>query len=607
MGKDCDRVSECLTTTSSLCGVRLRSRTVRDCAILFLFTTVCCLVRASDAGEPSVQTLFRNPPLDARPGVYWYFMDGNLTRQGMTDDLQAMVEAGIGHVVFLEVNVGVPRGSVDFLSDPWQELFRHAVREAERLRIEITLGSGPGWAGSGGPWVKLEQSMQHLVASSIDLSGPQRFTGHVPRPAPREPFFGYGSMSEEMRRQRESFYEDVAVLAFPRVRGKERIPDVDEKALYYRAPYSSQPGVKPYLAAAAAGRMVPADSVILRGRTVDLTDRLQADGRLAWDVPAGDWTIMRFGRRNTGATTRPAPQPGLGFECDKFSRAAFDAHFDNYVGKLLRKVGPRDGSGWTMVHIDSWEMGSQNWTADFREQFRLRRGYDLLSFLPTFAGHIVDSLEVSERFLWDIRQTAQELVLENHAQRFKALGRQHGFRLSIEPYDMNPTSDLDLGAVADVPMCEFWSDGFGFDTTFSCLEATSIAHTRGCAVVAAEAFTATGDEAWKLGPGAIKNQGDWAFATGINHFVYHTFAHKPQGRRPGMTMGPYGVHWDRGQTWWPMIGAYHRYIARCQFLLRQGRSVADICYLVPEGAPQVFRPPPTALTGSGSLPRPSRL
>jgi alpha-L-rhamnosidase len=107
---------------------------------------------------------FINPPDSARPGVYWYFMDGNIEQEGITDDLESMKEAGIGYVVFLEVNVGVPRGKVDFLSDEWQELFSHAVREAERLGIRIILGSGPGWAGSGGPWVTPSQSMMHLVA-----------------------------------------------------------------------------------------------------------------------------------------------------------------------------------------------------------------------------------------------------------------------------------------------------------------------------------------------------------------------------------------------------------------------------------------------------------
>ena len=129
-------------------------------------------------------------------------------------------------------------------------------------------------------------------------------------------------------------------------------------------------------------------------------------------------------------------------------------------------------------------------------------------------GRVVDSLEVSERFLWDLRQTAQELVVENHAEHLKTLARRHGFGLSIEPYDMNPCADLSLGGVADVPMCEFWAQGYGFDTAFSCIEAVSIAHTLGRPIVAAEAFTADDKEAWRLYPGIMKAQGDWAFCIG---------------------------------------------------------------------------------------------
>ncbi len=567
---------------------------------IFFSSNVC----RSQSGEPAdlLANAFETPPAAARPGVYWYFMDGNLTRSGMTADLESMRDAGIGNLVFLEVNVGVPRGPIDFLSDRWQELFTHAVRETERLGIEMTLGSGPGWAGSGGPWVKLEQSMQHLVASSVVVRGPSTFDAVLARPEPRTPFFGEASVPESLRQQRKRFYQDVVVLAFPSPKKEYRIADADEKALYYRAPYSSAPGVKPYLPALANYVTLPRDMVIDRTKIVDLSKRMKPDGRLLWEVPPGTWTIMRFGRRNTGATTRPAPDPGFGFECDKFDATAFDVHFERYIGTLLRKVGKRsDHGGWNMVHIDSWEMGSQNWTAKFREEFQRRRGYDLLPFLPTYTGRVVDSLERSERFLWDVRLTAQELVLENHAGHFKKLGQRYGLGLSIEPYDMNPTADLELGAVADVPMCEFWSEGFGFDTTYSCFEAASIAHTNGRRIVAAEAFTATDKEAWKMYPGSAKNEGDWAFCLGINRFVYHTFAHKPNDDRPGMTMGPYGVHWDRGQTWWPMVGAYHRYIARCQHVLRQGHAVADICYLTPEGAPHVFRPPPSALEVHGIL------
>ena len=556
---------------------------------------VSALADADDLADGFVE-----PPDSARPWVYWFFMDGNLSKEGMTADLKAMEAAGIGGVIIMEVSVGIPRGPVEFMSEEWCALFKHAVEEAERLGLQITLNAGPGWTGSGGPWVRADQSMQHLVASVVEADGPGTFDNVLPCPQPRKPYFGEGGLTPETLRAREEFYADEAVLAVPRNDGP-RLAYIDEKALYVREPYTSKPGVKAYLPAPANHLELPSSAVIPVSDIIDLSERLQPDGRLTWDVPEGAWTILRFGRRTTGANTRPAPQPGLGLESDKFDRAALEAHFDAFIGKLLRTVGPRPANrvtGWTMLHIDSWEMGSQNWTGGFREEFRRRRAYDPLPYLPAMTGRAVESVEVSERFLWDLRLTAQELVIENHAGYLKELGRRHGFGLSIEPYDMNPTSDMVLGGVADVPMCEFWSHGFGFDSAFTCFEAASVAHTLGRSIVAAEAFTSGSGEAWQLYPAAMKNQGDWALCTGINRIVFHRFAHQPWlDRRPGMTMGPYGVHWDRTQTWWPMVSAYHRYLARCQFLLRQGVTVADVCYLVPEGAPHVFRPPASALDG----------
>lgn len=571
---------------------------------LFLVTiiTSCSNQKHSDYLKQG----FINPPDSARPGVYWYFMDGNIEREAITADLESMKEAGIGYVVFLEVNVGVPRGKVDFLSDEWQELFKHAVREAERLGIRIILGSGPGWAGSGGPWVTPSQSMMHLVASDTIVKGPGLFNAGLPIPVPKRPFFGEKSLTKELKSKRDSWYEDVLVLAFPFPDAPEIISRIDEKALYYRAPYTSEPGVLPFLPEPFTSE-VSGGSVIEQKSIINISDKLQKDGTLNWEIPEGKWTIMRFGKRNNGAVTRPAPLPGLGFEADKFDTTSFDAHYEAYVNKLIKKTLPKkvkNGGGWTMIHIDSWEMGAQNWTNRFREEFIKRRGYDPDSFLPVYTGLVVNSREISERFLWDIRLTSSELIIENHAKRFKELGKRNGFRLSIEPYDMNPASDLDLGSVADVPMCEFWSEGYGFNSAFSCIESSSIAHLSGVPVVAAEAFTANSNEAWKKYPGDMKNQGDWAFCMGINRFIYHTFAHKPYGDkyRPGVTMGPYGVHWDRGQTWWPMVGEYHRYISRCQYILSQGKPVADILYLAAEGAPHVFRPPSSALDGSQVMP-----
>jgi hypothetical protein len=549
---------------------------------------------------------FVRPPHAARPWVYWFWMDGNVSRAGITADLEAMRRAGLGGLVLMEVDVGVPRGPVRFMSEAWQDLFAHAVHEAERLGLEITLNAGPGWTGSGGPWVKPEQSMQHLVASSTEVSGPQHFEQPLPQPPPRDPHFVHNPVPASLRAIRDTFYRDVAVLAFPTPAEGGSIADSDEKALYYRNPYSSHPGVKPFLEAPARFAQTAAGSSIVRSRVLDLTSRLRPDGTLAWEVPEGRWTLMRFGRTSTGANTRPAPEPGIGLESDKFDPGALDAHFQHYVGALLKRVGKRSQSaqsGWTFLHIDSWEMGAQNWTAQFQAEFRKRRGYDPLPFLPAMTGRVVESLELSERYLWDVRQTANELVVENHAMHLKELGRRHGLRLSIEPYDMNPTSDLSLGGVADVPMCEFWSKGHGFDSSFSCLESVSIAHTLGKPIVAAEAFTAGDSEAWRLHPGAMKAQADWAFCAGINRLVFHRYAHQPWPERfPGMTMGPYGVHYERTQTWWPLVNDWHDYLARCQFLLQQGLPVADICYVAPEGAPHVFRPPRSALRGDQPLP-----
>ncbi|OPZ64452.1 MAG: hypothetical protein BWY83_03188 [bacterium ADurb.Bin478] len=174
------------------------------------------------------------------------------------------------------------------------------------------------------------------------------------------------------------------------------------------------------------------------------------------------------------------------------------------------------GRGLTTLHFDSWEMGAQNWSADFAAAFEKSRGYPPLRFLPALTGRVVDSVEVTERFLWDLRQAAQELVIENHVGRLRGLAAKRGLAFSSEPYDLNPCSNMEMGAVADVPMCEFWSKGFGFSTEFSCIEAASTAHTTGKAVVAAEAFTAAPGEDWRQHPASMKAQGDWALCAGIN-------------------------------------------------------------------------------------------
>ncbi len=571
-------------------------------AALALMALMNSCNEASDTDLEEIKQCFVNPPESARPGVYWYFMDGNLSKEGMTKDLESMKEKGIGSVVFLEVNVGVPRGNVDFLTPEWKDCFKHAVKECERLGISMILGIGPGWTGSGGPWVKPEESMRHLVASEVHVSGGKKQNIHLDKPLPKRPYFGEGALTEELKKKWQDYYEDVAVLAFPSTNGKVVMKDVEEKALYYRAPYSSAPGVKQYLPREEQLEPLQNGDVISEKQIVDLTSSFN-DESVTWDVPKGEWTVMRFGIRNNGAVTRPAPYPGLGFECDKTDTAALMAHIRTFTGELFKTLGERDSSlagGLKILHMDSWEMGAQNWSPRLREEFQKRRGYDPQPYYPVYAGYVVGDKNISERFLWDLRQTIQELMLENHSLFVKSYAHEHGMQLSIEPYDMNPMQDLELGATADIPMAEFWSPG-NFNTGFSAIEASSLANIKGQRVVPSEAFTAHGG--WEQYPAKMKNQTDWAFAAGINRLTYHTYQHQclPDYLRPGMTMGPYGVQWNRNNTWWPYVDAYHKYVARCQYLMQKGQTVSDILYLAPEDAPFVFRAPKSILHGDSLI------
>ena len=543
-------------------------KTIRQLAALLALLSFTIPANAVDPD-------FKNPPTADSPWVYWFWKNGNISREGITADLEAMERVGIGGVIMMEVALSVPPGKYTFFSDEWRGLFKHAAEEAHRLGISISINSAPGWTGSGGPWVTPEQSMQKVVFSEVAVSGPSATTLVLPRP---EAF--------------QDFYRDIGVIAFPTPKQEFRIEDIAEKALYKRGPFSSQPSVRESLPSPAEYPTPPPDAVTSLSAIVDITSHMNADGQLTWDVPEGNWTIVRIGHTSTGQSNRPAPLPGL--ECDKLDTDALDAHFRTYITALLDEIGPDARKAIVSVHLDSWEVGAQNWTRHFREEFKARRGYDLFPYLPVMNGHVVGSLEVSERFLWDLRQTVSEMIAEKHGDQLRKLAHEAGLWFSVEPYDMTPCDDMTLGATGDVPMCEFWSKGF--DTRFSVREATSVAHVYDKPIVAAESFTSV--DRWLFHPGNIKAQGDWAFCEGVNRLVIHRYIHQPYlNIRPGLSLGPHGLHYERTQTWWEFSRPWHEYIARCQHMLKQGKFVSDILYLSPEGAPNVFLEPYPAPTG----------
>lgn len=530
---------------------------MKDLMRLLLLTVFCLgLSMNSVVSADDLESGFVNPPDSARPWVYWFWLNGNITREGITADLEAMKRVGVGGVLIMEVDQGVPVGPIDFMGDPWRDLFKHVVSEAQRLGLEVNMNNDAGWNGSGGPWIKPEQSMQKVVFSETAIDGPKPFDGVLSQP-----------------QAVANFYRDICVQAFPAV-GDFRIDNIQVKACYQTG------GAGP-----AEQKELPAEMVIDGTKIVDLTSEMDSTGRLVWEVPAGKWTIVRFGHTSTGVENAPAPASGRGLECDKLSREGIEANFSGMMGKLFEDVGPLAGKALISTHIDSWENGAQNWTARMREEFQNRRGYDLMPFLPVMTGRVVDSHEISERFLWDLRQTISDLIAENYAGGLKELSAKYGARLSIEAYG-GPCDDMPYAGRCDEPMGEFWIGGGALST---CKEMASAAHTYGKRIVGAESFTAGDQERWLDHPGSIKALGDKAFCNGINRFVFHRYALQPWlDRKPGMTMGPWGTHYERTQTWWEQTPAWHQYLGRCQFMLRQGLFVADICYLQPETAPQGF-------------------
>jgi hypothetical protein len=347
-----------------------------------------------------------------------------------------------------------------------------------------------------------------------------------------------------------------------------------------KANLSDQGGPLSEIAASAIEQ--PSGSFIDPASVLDISRHMDPQGRLEWQAPAGDWTVLRIGHTTTGAFNEPGPDGGVGLECDKFNPTAYDFHFTHFFGGLLDVIGPLAAKGMAGATIDSYEVGLQNWTAAFPREFEKRRGYDLRRYLPAMVGRVVGSAEDSERFLWDIRKTHAELMEENYYGRFATLCHQHGMKAFFEPYDPGNFDEMQAGAHADMVMGEFW---LGQANHHSIKLAASVGHVNGKRVVGAESFTST--TKWQEYPYGMKTTGDFMFTQGLNQYVFHRYCHQPHPDVfPGMTMGPWGWHWERTNTWFEKSGGWLRYISRCQTILQAGQFVADLLYFTGENSPQ---------------------
>jgi hypothetical protein len=331
----------------------------------------------------------------------------------------------------------------------------------------------------------------------------------------------------------------------------------------------------------------PTAAEISRGDIVDVTSKMDADGTLHWDVPEGHWTILRMGYSLTGARNRPSVPAGSGLEVDKLSSKYVQQYFAGYMDPMKAHLGDLVGSTVQYMTMDSWEAGMQNWTDDMIPEFQKRRGYDPTPYLPVLAGRVVENADVSDRFLWDFRRTLADLYAGNfygtmdnelHKLNMKAYSEASGVALEI------PEDTLLNKSHIDIPMAEFWVRALHPESMYyvDVRGAASAAHVYGKPLVATETFTGGGYEA----PYTLKKIADYWFTQGVNRLVFHTSAQQPLDTKPGNTM--VGTHINRNITWAEMAKPFMSYVARVSYMLQQGSPVADLAYLLPEGAPSTM-------------------
>lgn len=670
------------------------------CIIVFLSTQ---LFFAQD-----LRKLWTSPPEESKSWVFWYWMQGAVSKEGITADLEAMKYAGIAGAYLMPIK-GVPEKPfitpiVEQLSPLWWEMVDHAFKEADRLGLKIGFHICDGFALAGGPWITPELSMQKVVWKQTNIKGGKTINQILPQP---ESYKGY--------------YKDIAIFAYPTPQGEgistetikpkvtTNIPDIDPQFLankdsketfrsespcwiqytfdqpftcrtiqvkspprnlqgqrltieasddgihfrkivqlvpprqgwqnddfpmtssiptttarYFRFLYDksgTEPGAEDLDAAkwkqslkinsiwlssetrihqyeAKNGStwrvssrttkdQIPTNLCINKKELIDISQYVDKDGRLNWNAPKGDWTILRMGHTSTGHTNATGGK-AAGLECDKFNPEAIRLQFNSWFGKAVEVAGKDLASRVLKVfHVDSWECGSQNWSSNFRDEFKQRRGYDIYNYLPVMAGIPIENTETSERILYDIRQTISELVVDKFYAVLKQEANAKGSQFSAECVSPTMLSDGTMHYKnTDLPMGEYWLQSPTHDKPNDVLDAISGAHIYEKNIIQAESFTQL-RTMFDEHPAILKTLQDRHYALGINRLSYHVFVQNPWlDRQPGMTLDGIGLYFQRDQTWWKLGRAWVDYAQRCQALLQFGKPVVDIAVFMGEELPR---------------------
>ncbi len=589
---------------------------------LFLIVIILCATAVfCFTGEPTEQTApdkleqgFNTPPQQARPQVMWWWLNSYISKEGVTRDLEAMKKQGIGGALIFDAapvdrwrpkNVKpVPLGP-PFLSTAWRDVFRHAIKESARLDLELGVSITSGF-NAGGPWVTPPFGQQEIVWSEMLLAGPSTYSGKLPLPSgPIYDNLGELISYSELDVNNDLFsdqegrpihYRDVAVLAVPFTPTAGQIPDKYSssgappgrlKHWALKSVHSfSYPENNGYLFDVNYDNGADlADEPRINSRSIiNLSDQLDQNGRLLWEVPKGQWLILRFGHTHTDIRLQATNPQNEGLAMNHLSAKAANKHFEEIGEKLIEDIARVGEKSLTYFYLDSWEVRIANWTAEFTEEFQKRRGYDMTPYLPVLAGCIVDSRDISNRFLHDYRQTIGDCIADNYYGQFKKLSHEHGldFRSEMATTPI-PVDMLKCLGRCDIPFGEFWAESDlnegriqPWERMFG-KQAASAAHIYGKNLVSAEALTVA-HKHWEHGPFELKRTADQAFCSGINRLMIHTFTHSPLDVRPPGYEYFAGTHFNPQITWWKQSHAFTDYISRCQFLLQQGKFVADVCF-----------------------------
>lgn len=497
--------------------------------------------------------LFAEPPDHVRPGAFWDWLNGSITTEQITRDLEAMKGGGMRGAEIWDVAAyadpdgRVPAGPA-FLGPESTRLIAHAIREGDRLGLELGLVASSGW-NAGGSWIPPEHAGKGIYSSVTTVRGPMNF--HAELPLPELP-----KLCPRDEQGRPHYLREVAVLAVPHDASKA-ISDAD--------------GV------------------------VDLSNHIGADGKLRWEVPAGEWDVLRFVCSNHGQQLIvPSPNSG-GPMIDFFDPRATEFHLHHILSTILRELGRTtfEGTSFKTVEFDSMELdGFTPWSGLMAAEFQRRAGYSLIRFLPLLAGWKLSDQAAQERFWYDWRKLVSDLLIDSHYATARKFLASYGVQLIAESggpgppiWESNPVDGIKALGAVDIPRGEFWIRHRGI---FLVKEIASAAHVYDKRVVDAESFTTW--RRWVDGPLNHKLLADRAMCEGLNCFSLHTFASSPpEAGLPGWAYHA-GTDINPTATWWPMVRGFMDYLARCSYMLRQGWFVADVCYYYGDQAPN-FHPP----------------